>query len=123
MLKPREKVVSARAAAKEVLFRRIAHGSGRKSALKLDGEILMRMIHLCFGGMEEELAYVFGVSTGTVSLTEMQDLLTVPNLFLNISLFKESKAPMLESNVNRTQKIVIVSVRVRIHVRRAIGRV
>ena len=51
---------------KEVLFRRMAHGGGRKSALKLDGEFSVRMIYLCFGGMEEELAYVFGVSTGTV---------------------------------------------------------
>ena len=77
-----------KAAAKEVLFRRIAHGSGRKSALELDDEILMRMMRLCFGGMEEELAYVFGVTTGTVLLTEIQDLLTVLNLFLNIFPFK-----------------------------------
>ena len=66
-----------------MLFRRIAHGSARKSALKLGDEILMRMMRLCFGGMEEELAYVFGVTTGTVLLTEIQDLLTVLNLFLN----------------------------------------
>ena len=118
-MKPREKVVSARAAPKEVFFRKIAHGIGRKSAMKLEGKTLKRMMHLRFGGMDEELAYVFGVTTGTVPLTEIQDLLNEPNLFLNTPPFKESKASMLESNANRTQKIV----RVRIHVKCAIGRV
>ena len=36
----------------------------------------MRMMRLCFGVIEEELAYVFGVTTGTVPLTEIQDLLS-----------------------------------------------
>ena len=118
-MKPRQKVVGARAAAKVVLSRRLANGGGRKSALKLEGEILMRKMRLRFGGMEEELAYVFGVTTSTVPLTEIQDLRIEPNLFLNISPFKESKATIPESNVNRTQKIV----RVRIYVKCAIGRV
>ena len=102
-MRPHEKVIGARAGAKEVLFRRIAHGGGRKSALKLEGEILMRLMRLRFDGMDEELAYVSGVTTGTVPLTEIQDILTEPNLLLNISPFKETKASMPESNVNRTR--------------------
>ena len=45
-MNPHGKVVSASAAAKEVLFPRIDYGGGRKSALKLGGEILVRMIRL-----------------------------------------------------------------------------
>ena len=77
MVKPREKVISARA-----------------GALKLEGEILMRLMRLRFDGMEEELAYVSGVTTSTVPLTEIHDLLTEPNLLLKISPFKETKASM-----------------------------
>ena len=60
-------VLSARAAAKESSGRVIRQGSGRKSPLSLEDQLLMLMVRLRLGRLQEELAYMFAVDPGTVS--------------------------------------------------------
>ena len=45
----------------------IARGSGRKSKLSLQDQLLLTLMRLRLGRMEKELAYHFGIDEATVS--------------------------------------------------------
>lgn len=60
-------VLSVKASASESQGRKIAKGSGRKSVLSLEDQLLLTLMRFRLGRLQEELAYSFGVSDGTVS--------------------------------------------------------
>lgn len=68
LLKPTEEnVLSARCAAAESEGRHNSVGAGRKCALSLEDQLLLTLMKLRLGRTEQELAYIFGVSTATIS--------------------------------------------------------
>ena len=60
-------ILSAKAAASEKKGRKILPGSGRKFSLAVEDQLLMTMMRLRLGRLQQELAYCFGVSEGTAS--------------------------------------------------------
>ena len=61
-----ENILSKRSAEKEAQGRLNCPGQGRPSVLTLEDELLMTLMRLRLGRMEQELAYVFGVDKSTV---------------------------------------------------------
>ena len=47
--------------------RKVAPGRGRKSALSLEDQLLVTLMRLRLGRLEQELAYMFNVDAGTIS--------------------------------------------------------
>ena len=65
---PSEKnILSMYSASKNDAQRRISFGSGRKSELSLEDQLLLTMMRLRLGRLEQELAYSFGIDVSNVS--------------------------------------------------------
>ena len=66
--KPSEKnILSMYSALKDDAQRRISFGSGRRSELLLEDQLLLTMMRLRLGRLEQELAYSFGIDVSNVS--------------------------------------------------------
>ena len=67
-LKPSDNnVLSAHTSAAMDKGRKVAPGRGRKSALSLEDQLLVTLMGLRLGRLEQELAYMFNVDAGTIS--------------------------------------------------------
>ena len=62
-----ENILSQEAAATEESGRLVCHGHGRRSKLSLEDQLLMTLMRLRLGRLEQDLAYEFGVHQTTVS--------------------------------------------------------
>ena len=60
-------IISQKSAKKEAEGRLNCPGAGRKAVLSPEDELLMTLMRLRLGRLEEDLAFVFGVDTATVS--------------------------------------------------------
>ncbi|XP_065199188.1 uncharacterized protein LOC135830965 [Sycon ciliatum] len=60
-------ILSEKSAAREQEGRKIARGSGRVSILSQEDQLLLTLMRLRLGRLQEELAYSFGVSESAVS--------------------------------------------------------
>ena len=67
----KEKILSQKCAANEQRGRKNVRGAGRLAVVTLEDQLLVRMTHLRIrlGWLQQELAYMFGVSEACVSLT------------------------------------------------------
>ena len=79
-------VLSARAAKTESSGRTYAQGSGRHSRLSMEDELLLTLMRLRLGRLQEELAYTFGVSESTVS--------TIFNKWINFLYLRLGSIPI-----------------------------
>lgn len=62
-----ENVLSTHASAAIEKGRKIAHGRGRKPSLSLEDQLLLTLMRLRLGHLEEELGYMFNVDAATIS--------------------------------------------------------
>lgn len=62
-----ENILSQSASRTSLKGRRIAKGSGRKSTLSLEDQLLITLMRLRLGRLENELAYLFGCDEATIS--------------------------------------------------------
>ena len=62
-----EMLLSQHASQADASGRNVAHGRGRKSQLSLEDQLLLTLMRLRLGRLEEELAYLFQVDCATVS--------------------------------------------------------
>ena len=67
----KEKILSQKCAANEEIGRKNVRGAGRLAVVTLEDQLLVRMtrLRIRLGWLQQELAYMFGVSEAGVSLT------------------------------------------------------
>lgn len=68
-LKPEGNILSSKSATTDKKGRQNSYGAGRKSILSLQDQLLMTLIRLRLGTLEQVLSYQFGVSISSVSRT------------------------------------------------------
>ena len=81
--------------AEEAKGRTNAPGAGRKPILGLGDPLLMTMMRLCLGRLQQELAYRFGFSTSCVSRTTL--------MWLNFSCLRLGLTPILPRSLSDCQ--------------------
>ena len=65
----KEKILSQKCAANEERGKKNARGAGRLAVVTLEDQLLVTRLRIRLGWLQQELAYIFGVSEAGVSLT------------------------------------------------------